>query len=256
VDVVHNNTYTELVEWWRGARLGWDDGIADVVMFFGKYYAPYAERKPLMVGEWGGSPYGSSPAHLSAELRTGAWVMSMTRCAGSTGFWWWNVVDAKNLYAIYRPLAAFMVGEDRRGKQYQAARLPVTFAGAGGADGRRAAAALYNSGELFAYVYRKECNRRRDSRAAASFDDSSFSASGEGSMEAPALLGDGTYGVEYWNTFTGEPISTGTVNVTATSRRIPLLDHRVDLALKMKRTESPAAIPALPESPPDPAVGR
>jgi hypothetical protein len=237
VDVVHNNTYTESVTWWRQNEFKETDGIADVMFVFARQYDAHARRKPLMVGEWGGSPYGSPGPHLAAELHTGTWVMTMTRCAGTAGFWWWNFLDAENLYPHFKAVAAFMKGEDRRGKDYQSCRAALSFPNAeeAGDFGERAGILLYNENELLAYIYSKAMNRRNTSVAAKNFDDTAFPKSGEGRFEVPDVLKNGRYVLEYWNTFDGRRIRALDVKLSDGQRTAPVADHRVDLALKLRR---------------------
>jgi hypothetical protein len=248
VDVVHNNTYTECVEWWKGdgVRLFEEtDGIADVIFFFGRYYDPHARKKPLMVGEWGGSPYGSRAEHLEAELHTGIWVMAMTRCAGSAGFWWWNFVDSAGLYPHFKGVAEFMKDEDRRGKDYQSLRAKVAFPEAEGTGDRRErqGVVLQNRTELLAYLHTKVANRRHNSEPAKRFDDPAFPRSGKGWLDVPVGLAPGHYSVEYWNTFEGKVVQCAEVDLAAAPQRIPIPDHRVDLALKVKRIEKAGSRP-------------
>jgi hypothetical protein len=87
---------------------------------------------------------------------------------------------------------------------------------------------------LFGYIYSEAINRYLGSELATGFDDPAFPPTGEGFLELPASFDAGSYLLEYWNTFTGEPIKTVPVVVTEENRRIPILSHRVDIAVKLK----------------------
>ncbi len=241
VDIVHNNTYTQCVQWWRLPAFRPDDGLADVIFVFAQEYDRLARHKPLMVGEWGGNPHGSPADHLTAELHTGLWTMAMTRCAGVAGFWWWNFVDGYDLYPHFRALAAFLHGDDRRGRPWVSRRARLFFPEAQGTNDFRIRQGLTFGGEdaLQAYVFCKEANRLHKAQPARGFDDPAFPLSGQGWMEAPEELADGVYNIEYWNTFEGSVLGTEFVEIRSGQRRLPIPSHRVDLALKVKRQTQP-----------------
>ncbi|MBN2301148.1 MAG: DUF5060 domain-containing protein [Lentisphaerae bacterium] len=236
LDIVHNNTYTEFVSWWGAGRLASSDGVADVMLAFSDIYDRYSKDKPLMVGEWGGSPLKNDQMHLVAELHTGIWAMSMTRIAGIGGYWWWNLVDAKSLYSHFSALANFLNGEDRRGKHYKSAYAKIEFPLSATKDlkSERLGLVLYNRNTLFAYLCNKAINHRNRSIVATGFNDPSFPESGVGGLEIPEIMLNGAYTVEYWDTFAGKIIGSSKVSLSDTQRKIPIISYRVDLALKMK----------------------
>jgi len=235
-DIVHNNAYTSFVGYWRKERFQRSNGCADVIYVFCDVYQPYCRAKPLLIGEWAGDPHKNTEDHLTAELHTGIWAIAMTPAGGVTGYWWWNLLDARDLYPHFKAIASFMKGEDRRGKDFKSERAFLRFPGRGVRSdmGQRDGLVLCSRDELFAYVYSRGINRRKDSTPARGFDDPSFPESGEGKLIVPERLRDGTYTLEYWNTFTGQPIRTETVVISGRDRSIPLINHRVDLALKLK----------------------
>jgi hypothetical protein len=238
-EIVHNNAYTAWIQWWRAGRFEHGDGVADVIYTFADLYDRHARRKPLMVGEWGGHPHGSPAGQLTAELRTGLWTMAMTRCAGAAGFWWWNLVDEHNLYPRFDALARFMAGEDRRGADYQWERLRPVFPAEKeqGDFSTRQGVALFNKNRLRAYLFCKAVNRRNHSAVATGADDERFSLSGEGQMTVPEIVADGPYRLQYWDPATGRILKEVAVVLNAERRTLPLLAHRVDLALKLDRQQ-------------------
>ncbi|MCK5849506.1 MAG: DUF5060 domain-containing protein [Kiritimatiellae bacterium] len=259
-DIVHNNAYTSFTEYWKKNMFIGSKGCADVIYVFCNTYNTYAKRKPLLIGEWAGNPHKNTESHLSAELHTGTWAMLMTRAAGTTGYWWWNLLDAKNLYPDFQAAAAFMKGEDRREKKYLSKRADISFPNnidiieqPQETEHRhmdtpakkhkivishsRSGLILYNSHELFAYIYTDAINRNKNSLLATGHDDKAFPKSGKGWLNLPGKLTNGAYRLEYWNTFSGEIIDTTEVSVSDKQRRIPVISHRVDLALKLKRKE-------------------
>ncbi len=235
IDVVHNNAYTAWIQWWREGGFDKTDGVADVIHAFADRYHVHARSKPLMIGEWGGTPYGSDAAHLAAELHTGLWVMAMTRCAGVAGFWWWNFLDAENLYPRFKAVANFMANEDRRGKNYRWQRAALSFPDAAPREdfSERHGVVLFNEQELRAYLFSKAANRRNNSLAPRDAEDPRFPPTGEGWLDVPDTVGHGRYRVEYWDPQAGAILSETEVTLDAEKRRIPLPSHRVDLALKL-----------------------
>ena len=239
-DIVHNNAYTSFAKYWHKERFQHSNGCADVIYVFCDVYRPYCRAKPLLIGEWAGEPHKNTEDHLTAELHTGVWAIAMTPAGGVTGYWWWNLLDARNLYYHFKAVASFMDGEDRRGKNYRSERALLQFPRAHARNdmGERDGLVLYAGDELFAYVYSKGINRHNASTPARGFEDPSFPQSGPGKLMAPEELRNGRYTVEYWNTFTGRPIGRDTVSLTDHDRAIPLMSHHVDLAVKVKRERS------------------
>ena len=76
-------------------------------------------------------------------------------------------------------------------------------------------------------------NNFRDGQLAKDFNDKDFPESGQGLMNLPKTLKPGAYSLEFWNTFTGEVISRSEITIDD-KRRLPILNHRVDIALKLK----------------------
>ena len=235
-DFVHNNAYTSFAEHWAKDRFRRHAGVVDVMRVFDDYFGHYRHGRPLLIGEWGGKPEENRESHLICELHTGLWACFMTTASGLTGYWWWNLVDSHGLYTQFRAVAAFAQGEERRGRGYRCSVGSVLFphAEAVGARWERRGLVLANEDTLFAYVYTAAINTRDDSMVPDSFDDPRFPRSGAGALRVPRALADGPYRVEFWDTFRGEAIATEEVRISAGQRLIPLISHRVDLALKLR----------------------
>lgn len=262
MDVVHNNAYTFFATMWKAHRFRDTKGVVDVCRAFAEEYEPYRKQKPLVIGEWGGGPMKNTEQHLLAEFHTGSWAILMTTVSGVTGYWWWNLIDGKNLYPEFANIAAFMKGEDRRGKEYRTASSPVSFPEIEyfGRAYSRHAISLYNETELFAYIYNRAINRYNASVAPNHFADDNFPDSGVGTLLLPREMDNGKYRLEYWNTFTAKIIREIEVDISAGQRTIPIIAHRVDLAIKLKpvktqkrspaeTAESPAVTPSVARQP-------
>ena len=75
-----------------------------------------ARRKPILITEYGGSPFHATIAGLRADLHAGLWASYMTHSGGTPLLWWFQFIDADDLYWNFKALAAFHKGEDRRGE--------------------------------------------------------------------------------------------------------------------------------------------
>ncbi len=239
-DVVHNNAYTNSKRDFdkRLFPAGSPSGIVDIVRAYGRFYDRYARNKPLFVGEWGGSPHRNARSHLVSEFHTGMWGMLVSRMSGVTGFWWWTLLDSADLYGAYAPISRFMAGEDRRGKNLVSQRAALSFPYPGRkhkAIWNRHGQTLAGRDELMAYLCIDAINQATNSVIPRGADDWTFPKSGLGKLNAPAVMTNGVYKVEYWNTFTGKVIDSATVTLDHDNRTIPIISHRVDLAIKMKR---------------------
>jgi hypothetical protein len=245
LDVVSHSCYTHdaLDVDWLGEHFVGSQGIADIMFVYGKRFEKYDDR-PVLLMEWGGDTTRNFASHLRAELHTGIWTLFMTNTAGSFGFWWCNLVDTENLYPHYRALARFAEGEDRRGRQFQSSRAQISSlfplhddTGNGNElyipSPREQGVILHDDTTLYAYVFNRETNQMRTSRPADSFSDIWFGESGISYLHVPSNLRAGSYVIEYWNTFEGEPIERREITLGG-ERVIPLISHHVDLAVKMK----------------------
>jgi len=82
-----------------------------------------ARKKPLVITEFGGSPYGESMGSLIKQLHLGLWFGFFRPFALPPMYWWFALVDEKNLYSEFRALRNFGSGEDRRGMTYGDQRI-------------------------------------------------------------------------------------------------------------------------------------
>ncbi|RMD75566.1 MAG: hypothetical protein D6820_14480, partial [Lentisphaerae bacterium] len=235
LQVVHNNAYTSFVHLWMQERFRNSSGVADIISTYADYYSSQY-KKPVILGEWGGHPARNTAEHLCAEFHTGLWVCWMSKLSGATGYWWWNLLDSANLYPHYRAFSRYIQGEDRRNYQKLKTSQPrLNFPELLMLDNAdRHARILYSRNTLWGYIFNTKINRERTSIFPRSFDDKRFEASGIGILELPADFENGKYSLEYWNTFTGQVIDKFNITIDATHKTIPIMSHRVDLAIKLK----------------------
>ena len=177
--------------------------------------------KPVIVTEYGGSPFGSSIPGLRSDLHAGIWSSYMTHTAGTPLLWWHQFIDADNQYWNFKALAAYHAGEDRRGKGF--ARGTVTFLGT---TGDLAAMALQTTREVYAWVYSAAAASRMPSRSSA--------RAYRGVTARLRGLADGAYRVEVWDTHKGTVVATLEAKAENGRLAVPLPEFRIDCALKVK----------------------
>jgi len=178
--------------------------------------------KPGFVTEYGGKPFGAQPvAELRADLHAGLWASYMTHTAGSPLFWWFQFIDAADLYGEFKALAAYHKGEDRRGKglERRVAAFPI---GHPDLD----ALCLQNDHTAYAWVHSRSAMQLLPEPADAPvFRNIAVRLGG---------FQEGDYKVEVWDTAKGEVAATLRVHTSAGQLTIPLPEFRTDCALKVK----------------------
>ena len=177
--------------------------------------------KPVMVTEYGGSPFGSTIPALRADLHAGIWSSYMTHTAGTPLLWWHQFIDADDQYWNFKALAAYHKGEDRRGKGFTTGAASFLAN-----QGDLAAMVLQTPREAYAWVYSTVAARRMPAASQAK----TYSG------VSVALTGfqEGKYRIEVWDTHKGTVIATLELAAQSGRLTVPLPDFRIDCALKIK----------------------
>jgi hypothetical protein len=91
----------------------WKDEVA-AVLEQARFLRTHAPRKPAMIAEfgladdkWGASPYLKQDQRL-VHVHNSLWASALSGCSSTVMFWWWELLDAQNVYPQYRPLAEFL----------------------------------------------------------------------------------------------------------------------------------------------------
>ena len=71
-------------------------------------------RKPLIITEYGGSSYADSMASLVKQVPAGLWCGYFNEMGIVPMYWWFALVEDRELYRHYLALRRFDKGEDRR----------------------------------------------------------------------------------------------------------------------------------------------
>lgn len=94
--------------------------IVEVLQNTARFNAAFG--KPVLVTEFGGSPMAAGAEHLQRELHAALWTSAVTSLAGTPLFWWWQLVEERNLYPEYTSVARFLAGQDPRDPAVQPVR--------------------------------------------------------------------------------------------------------------------------------------
>ncbi len=121
------------------------------------------------------------------------WASALSGAAGTGLYWWWhNVVEPLELYSHYKPLAAFLKGEDMAARTWTRAglsrpNLPVTLDVHG----------LVAPDRMLLWIHDPLAFRIVDGKALRGPGQQAASVNVTG-------LADGDYEIEWWDTLTGE----------------------------------------------------
>jgi hypothetical protein len=182
------------------------------------------KQKPLLITEYGGSPHADSMGNLIRQAHLGIWTGFFNEAPASPMFWWFALVEDKNLYPFYSALSRFSEGEDRRGLTPILRDLPGPAL---------TVSELRSNERLLAWGFDRAYYLADDENAVpAVHKDVVF--------ETPAPK-PGAYTVEIWNVTDGRPLDATPLTIAAgqASLSIPLPPFSRDFALKIKPVEAP-----------------
>lgn len=154
---------------------------------------PYG--KPFFFGEQG---IGNAPAAAQTDtegrhFHDAMWASALSGAAGTGLYWWWhNYVEPLNLYYHYRPLAAFLKGEDMAAREWKRAGLsrpnqPVTLDVHG----------LAAPDRMLLWIHDPLAFRVEGGKPLRGLAQQAASVNVTG-------LADGEYVIEWWDTLRGE----------------------------------------------------
>ncbi|MDQ2731513.1 MAG: DUF5060 domain-containing protein, partial [Armatimonadota bacterium] len=265
-DYIHSiDPYQHLVSthvcWWQSDTLLWSNpklqfvqadgyvrwmrGRDTMATFTDKiWWAKEPFNKPAYIVEFG-YKQDSQDTDASPQFHPGIWSGFMSPFSANSMYWDWYLVEQRNFWPQYAALVKFARGEDRRGQNLQVSDCTV--------DGPEylAANGINNGTRAYAWVYHPaRLNAWKDGDKTYNW---TINGSGQGSPTlttfAPVTgaklklggLTDGSYHVEFWDTWKGVIIGETTVKATAAQIIVPLPNFKIDLALKIKRTDAAVA---------------
>jgi hypothetical protein len=185
--------------------------------------------KPVLVAEFGFmgtkefNPLNEADK-TGVHLHSALWASALGGCAGTALHWWWDSYLAEHdLYYHYAALASFLRGTELPGPRWAPVRSKAgSQLRVVGYRGREAALLWIQNA---ANTWHRRLIEGRDPVAI-----------GRATVEVPRLA-DGRYRVEWWDTYTGEPL-THTTEETAGGTLLLRVPERVpDVACKVSRLE-------------------
>lgn len=178
--------------------------------------------KIFLATEAGLTPFAQDPYETASAIHRTLWSSHMMPYAGAAATWWWVLVDKKDYYHYFKALSAFAAGEDRRDKDYRNMRAAAQDSS--GARNLRILA-LGNEREAICWIYEPVA-------LAAVGDQKARDTGAEVRIHG---LEPAAYGVEVWNTYTGEII--GTLQAAADQNGLAFVTppFERDIACKVRR---------------------
>lgn len=184
-------------------------------------------RRPLIIAEVGrgwDAPDDQGD-HQGAYLRHALWISWMCGFSGSSMPWWWDThIEPNGLHAQFRPLAAFVAGEDPRGHQLRAVEVPI----APGWD----AHCLIAADLAYGFV--------GDAGALARPGAAPLAKDGPRGTLIVSGLSPGDWTLEIWDVDAGVVASRREMRVEQGSLAIPTGDAPAEFAFKLKRLHAAA----------------
>ena len=183
--------------------------------------------KPAIMTECGYDFKGATAETTERYLHICLWSSYMIPFAGAGMSWWWDFLDDRDLYGMFRPLAAFAAGEDRRGRGLAMAQGRLTNADDTSAESHLAVNVLQNDRSAYFWIY-----ERRLLRAEA--DPVFVPEERTGITLALKGFADAEYRVEFWDTRQGAPVQELTAHAEDGTLRLPAPRFVSDIAGKVK----------------------
>ena len=192
----------------------------------------YEDFDRMPVAHWRGWPE-TTERYLHVCL----WGTYMIPFGGAGMSWWWNFLDDRNLYWMFKPLAEFAEGEDRRGRNLEMSSGVVLDA-AGRRNSELTVDALQNDVSGYFWIYERRLLR-------AESDPGDFvPPKREGLQLQLSGLKPGSYRVEFWDTFKGGRISELTVEAKRGALRCGVPAFTSDIAGKVKPADTESGFTA------------
>ena len=177
-----------------------------------------ARKKPLAITEFGGSSYADNMGNLLKQIPIGMWTGFFNEAGIIPMYWWFALVEEKNLYHHYATLNRFGAAEDRRGMAATAFTIPDTALEAN---------LLCRPDRILGWVFDRDFYF-------TDLENNSAVTRDNVSLKTPAPQ-PGNYDIEFWDLQTGAVIETKPCQVTADSPdlAITLPTFQRDIAFKI-----------------------
>jgi hypothetical protein len=186
-----------------------------------------APSKPAHLGEFG---LADDQWRLTDEMKqsrelvdahNALWASALSGASGTALFWWWERLDERNVYPLYRPLSAFMADVPWTNGEVRPATL-------GAEDPRLRVMGLQARNRAWLWLFHRDASWRETvtgGRLPSELSEVAFEL-----REMP----DGAYEAEWWDTRSGAAVRTDSVESRNRLVRLRAPAFTRDLALKVK----------------------
>jgi hypothetical protein len=186
-------------------------------------------KKPVLITEYG------QPANqtiLEADLHAGLWSSFFKEQAGTPFIWWHEFIHSMKHYNHYKGFSMFMKGIDPRNKDFSFKEVNIqrqTGPEIKQPDPENGCYVTGNKNEIYGWVFNLKymMNYPEEMSMLVPFKGC-FTM-----VDIPAVGQD--YKLSFFDTISGDEISSSTVKVKAVPFRIDIPEFKIDVAFKMKR---------------------
>jgi len=180
--------------------------------------------KPVLITEFGGAWNAADRRHLEATLHAGLWASVGIPLGGAPLFWWWMLIEERNLYPVFGALSRFMKGEDRRDPSLRPVD-PIFLRHEQTVD-TLITACMANGQRALGWVAVAPGFQERDPAG---------SRREEGLTMVLGGMEPGRFTVELWDTRAGQPLHRVEIESTEGRLTVPWPPMARDFAFKVKR---------------------
>ncbi|MDD3953214.1 MAG: hypothetical protein PHY82_04775 [Lentisphaeria bacterium] len=177
-------------------------------------------NKPLVITEYGGSSYADNMGNLMKQVEIGLWTGLFNEAGILPMYWWFALLEDKNLYHHFDAVNRFASNEDRRGLERNEYRLD---------NGPLSVNEMRSPERYYAWLFDTEYYfTEQENRPPALHSDKKLMVD---------HLQPGSYALEIWNSRSGEILhrENRVISEAKTPLSIPLPEFRQSLAVKLKR---------------------
>ena len=164
-----------------------------------------AKQKPMVITEFGGSSYADNMSNLVKQVEIGLWTGFFSEMTILPMYWWFALIEDKELYNYYDAIRLFGEKEDRRGMSSTAFDVPNTSL---------QASELRKNDRLMYYIFDK----------AFFFSDVENLAIAEQNGKKMVVMAPepGEYIMEFWSPSNGKLLETKDLTVAKENKVIEL----------------------------------
>ncbi len=172
--------------------------------------------KPLVITEFGGSSYADSMTNMMKQVPMGIWTGFFSEMGIIPMYWWFALLEDKNLYSDYVALSKFGADEDRRGMVPAFANVPNTSLNLN---------TLHSDNRVLAWIFDMNYyfNDTENIRPA-------LIKGAKVTLPAPK---PGNYELQFWDSVEGKMLSASPLEVKEPNVTVTLPDFQMHIALKI-----------------------